>query len=118
MNEFMKHSLMSVGRAVRCDPCCMLSAQRPFAAAGRPQALNPSRRCKIVQLASLSQDASLQCLSRASSPQAIEWADLGVLGRRAMLLTLLTAACTSTAQAETGMAVFWSAKCLSMRLIG
>lgn len=87
---------------LQCQPCRVLKGHPPFASAGLPRALWPSRRCEVFRLAGLARPGkSLPWLTHPAAPHSDAWPHNCVLERRCLLLLLLAAA-QPAAQAAAG----------------
>ena len=93
---------MELSRALHCQPCRVLKGHTPFASAGLPRALWPSRRCEVFRLAGLARAGEcLPWLTHPAAPHSDAWPHNCVLERRCLLLLLLAAA-QPAAQAAAG----------------
>ena len=93
---------MELSRALQCQPCRILKGHTPFASAGRPRALWPSRRCEVFRLAGLARSGeSVPWLTHPAAPRSDAWPHNCMLERRCLLLLLLAAAAPA-AQAAAG----------------
>ena len=107
---------MELSRALQCQPSRVLKGHPPFASAGLPRALWPSRRCEVFRLAGLARPGeSLPWPTHPAAPHSDAWPHC-VLERRCLLLLLLAAA-QPAAQAAAGAGAlfvdrFWKSFCI------